>query len=174
MHETEMRKARQLAQKLFAGAYGIRNRDENRLIIDRRYWGRGEAGGNSLLASKEGQPTMCCLGFLCIERGMSTTKIFNASTPTTARANKKGHTIEKIPKGMEAFMLNDEGDIDDTPLTSALVDVNDALLGRKLSGNVFKILKSRAMSHYLKSERHREQLITRLFRTADIEVTFVN
>jgi hypothetical protein len=168
-------KVRRLANILFTNAYGIKNRDESSLTIDRRYWGRGGRGGGSLLTEADnGGVAMCCLGFLCIQRGMTPVNIFDAGTPSGMRRGAVGHDLSRIPTNLGAFIKAEDGYLDDTPLTNALVSVNDSKIGTRLRKEIFTMIGSRAKSRVLRSEEHREYLITKLFKTAGITVKFVN
>lgn len=174
MNANEKDTARRLARKLFANAEGLRNEDDSILIIDRRFWGRGKKGYGSLLTEdKDEQPSMCCLGFLCLQRGMTTTNIYEAGTPSSVRANAQGYALTRVPRRLTAFVQADDYSTEDTPLTDALVEVNDARLGKRITNSTLKLAGGNFKSKTLRDERMREALIRRLFAKAEIQVQFV-
>lgn len=176
MNLYEREKARELARKIFAEAYGIDNENDNLLIIDRRFWRRGGGGGNLLKEdhNQEDQPTMCCLGFLCLQRGLTTTQIYDTGMPSRVRRDIRGNEYSRVPKRLRAFIAKEDDMLTDTPLANALAQVNDRRVGNTLDRSTLKLANSRPKTRVLKSERQREYLVKRLFATVGIEVQFVN
>lgn len=110
------------------------------LVIDRITWLRGEADGYLLRGADN---KMCCLGFLACKVGYEKGLMEDQFIPSVI-ANSEGN---KFPTAI----VNDK--YGDTPLTSALIKVNDN-------------------THITESER--ELLLRDLFWVADINVSFIN
>lgn len=175
MNKADKEGARRAARLIF-NAIGMDNRNPDLLIIDRKFWGRGGEVGSLLTEAENGGISLCCLGILCIQRGLRPIQIHECGTPSGVRKNAKGHAPERLPKTLDAFVeRNRFGGLVDTKLTDALVDVNDTRVGHKLAAHVFKLLKgNKPKTRVLKSEAQRENLIRRLFALAGIKVEFEN
>lgn len=176
MTKAEQQQMREAAVILFQNATGIDNDNLNKLYIDRRFWSRGAGENNQLMGRQvNGGVGLCCLGFMCLQRGLAPVNIFDTGTPADVRKDAKGKSLDNVPEHLEHFVRkNESGYTNDTKLTDALVNVNDAVIGTRIGMLAFRLLKSNRKDRMLRSEKDREQLIARLFKLADIEVVFVN
>lgn len=101
------------------------------LVIDRRKWLRG---GKSVLRTGDGK--MCCLGFACIQSGLSEKDIENLTTPSKITCSFEDtfnlitdydNNSNNIPIDSEfadqAMFINDDDSIFDTEREEELVNL---------------------------------------------------
>ena len=125
-----------------------------KLVIDRQKWLRGEGGGKSMLLRPDDNK-MCCLGFYCVQNGLSEPTIINLTSPQELRFG------EATPNFLrELVVLPDMRDPFDSELCNLLMNANDAVIGDESASVV--------------SEEDRERQIKRLFEEIAVEVEFTN
>lgn len=91
-------------------------------IIEEK-WARGGNGGATALLNADGN--MCCLGFLCLARGLERGDINGYCMPSEIMKYYVHETPQRLINALGDLVEDDEGNIDDTILTQKIAEVND-------------------------------------------------
>jgi len=123
-----------------------------KLVVDRSKWLRGEGGKVSYLL-RVGDSKMCCLGFVCVDSGISPEEIEGNPTPRDFISEMWDlipGLMDKLPK----WLYDGEFPTDSVPnVVMDMMQINDS---QEISGEV------------------REQELTKLFASVDVEIQFIN
>lgn len=129
-----------------------------KLTIERSRWLRGEGDQVSrLLRPSDGK--MCCLGFMACQLGYTEAEISNGETPMSAvRVAQKNLWPEN--------MIHEDLDF------SSLIEVGGKSYAQELV--VRSLMETNDLEFVSASETSREDILTSLFKSINIEVEFVD
>lgn len=120
-----------------------------KLVIERDKWFRGHGSECSMLLDSETQK-MCCLGFLALQSGYESKDISDIKAPVDMN-------LQEVPDNIMSKLLEKAGSEYKLPIKHTAV--------------CYKLMRINDYTEI--SETEREEQLTKIFKSIDIEVQFV-